>query len=207
MAGGNLDDLEFKLDIDLQKSLSGLRMTVVSLDAVKTSIIAVDPAARRLAASVKDIDFKNLGSSSAKLYSVASAAEGTAEALDKVSTAAHAVESGITSIAFSADTASRASNNLTKVLNTVAGEARLVSTAATGAGSVLRQMSGAILHIAHNIHAVMIVTDLLTTAFAMLMVPVRAVWSVAVAAFDALTMVVSAVLLPVKLLVMGFVGQ
>ena len=206
MAGGNLDDLEFKLDIDLQKSLSGLRMTVVSLDAVKTSIIAVDPAARRLAASVKDIDFKNLGSSSAKLYSVASAAEGTAEALDKVSTAAHAVESGITSIAFSADTASRASNNLTKVLNTVAGEARLVSTAATGAGSVLRQMSGAILHIAHNIHAVMIVTDLLTTAFAMLMVPVRAVWAVAVAAFNALTMVVSAVLLPVKLLVMGFVG-
>jgi tape measure domain-containing protein len=206
MAGGNLDDLEFKLDIDLQKSLSGLRMTVVSLDAVKTSIIAVDPAARRLAASVKDIDFKNLGSSSAKLYSVASAAEGTAEALDKVSTAAHAVESGITSIAFSADTASRASSNLTKVLNTVAGEARLVSTAATGAGSVLRQMSGAILHIAHNIHAVMIVTDLLTTAFAMLMVPVRAVWSVAVAAFNALAMVVSTVLLPVKLLVMGFVG-
>jgi tape measure domain-containing protein len=206
MAGGNLDDLEFKLDIDLQKSLSGLRMTVVSLDAVKTSIIAVDPAARRLAASVRDIDFKNLGSSSAKLYSVASAAEGTAEALDKVSTAAHAVESGITSIAFSADTASRASSNLTKVLNTVAGEARLVSTAATGAGSVLRQMSGAIMHIAHNIHAVMIVTDLLTTAFAMLMVPVRAVWSVAVAAFNALTMVVSAVLLPVKLLVMGFVG-
>jgi hypothetical protein len=77
MAGGNLDDLEFKLDIDLEKSLSGLRMTVVSLNAVKTSIIAVDPAARRLAASVKDIDFKNLGSSSAKLYSVASAAEGT----------------------------------------------------------------------------------------------------------------------------------
>ena len=206
MAGGNLDDLEFKLDIDLEKSLGGLRMAVVSLAAVKTSIDSVDPAARRLAASVKDVDFKNLGSSSAKLYSVASAAEGTAEALDKVSTAAHAVESGITSIAFSADTASRASSNLTKVLNTVAGEARLVSTAATGAGSVLRQMSGAIMHIAHNIHAVMIVTDLLTTAFAMLMVPVRAVWSVAVAAFNALTMVVSAVLLPVRLLVMGFVG-
>ena len=206
MAGGNLDDLEFKLDIDLEKSLGGLRMAVVSLAAVKTSIDSVDPAARRLAASIKDVDFKNLGSSSAKLYSVASAAEGTAEALDKVSTAAHAVESGITSIAFSADTASRASSNLTKVLNTVAGEARLVSTAATGAGSVLRQMSGAIMHIAHNIHAVMIVTDLLTTAFAMLMVPVRAVWSVAVAAFNALTMVVSAVLLPVRLLVMGFVG-
>lgn len=206
MAGGSLDDLEFKLDIDLEKSLGGLRMAVVSLDAVKTSIISVDPAARRLAASVKDIDFKNLGSSSAKLYSVASAAEGTAEALDKVSTAAHAVESGITSIAFSADAASRASNNLTRVLHTVAGEARMVSTVATGAGSVLRQMSGAILHIAHNIHAVMIVTDLLTTAFAMLMAPLRVVWGVAVAAFNTLAMVVSAVLLPVKLLVMGFVG-
>lgn len=206
MAGGSLDDLEFKLDIDLEKSLGGLRMAVLSLDAVKTSIISVDPAARRLAASVKDIDFKNLGSSSAKLYSVASAAEGTAEALDKVSTAAHAVESGITSIAFSADAASRASNNLTRVLHTVAGEARMVSTVATGAGSVLRQMSGAILHIAHNIHAVMIVTDLLTTAFAMLMAPLRVVWGVAVAAFNTLAMVVSAVLLPVKLLVMGFVG-
>lgn len=186
MAGGNLDDLEFKLDIDLEKSLGGLRMAVVSLDAVKTSINLTDPAARRLAASVKDIDFKNLGSSSAKLYSVASAAESTAEAMDKLSTVAHAVESGVTSIAFSADTASRASGNLTKVLSTVAGEARMVSTVATGAGSILRQMSGAILHLAHNIHATMIVTDLLTTAFAMLMVPVKAVWAVAVVAFNAL---------------------
>lgn len=37
MAGGNLDDLEFELDIDLQKSLQGLRDVVAHVDSIKTN--------------------------------------------------------------------------------------------------------------------------------------------------------------------------
>lgn len=37
MAGGNLDDLEFALDIDLQKSLQGLRDVVAHVDGIKTN--------------------------------------------------------------------------------------------------------------------------------------------------------------------------
>jgi len=44
MGSGNLDDLEFALDVDLQKSLEGLREVVSSLDIVKSNVAGLRPS-------------------------------------------------------------------------------------------------------------------------------------------------------------------
>jgi tape measure domain-containing protein len=56
MAGGNLDDLEFALDIDLQKSLQGLRDVVAHVDGIKTNAAGLRSSFDGLNAATLQLD-------------------------------------------------------------------------------------------------------------------------------------------------------
>lgn len=56
MAGGNLDDLEFELDIDLQKSLQGLRDVVAHVDGIKTNAAGLQSSFDGLNAATLRLD-------------------------------------------------------------------------------------------------------------------------------------------------------
>lgn len=261
MSGG-LDDLSFELKAEMDRALADIKSLSAQLSGVYTSVGKINTAfkdvgaaqVRRLADSVRSIDFTNLTGGANSLYSIANAAESAATVMDTVSTSVLAVEHGITAAAFTAtsaattftglgraaagvtsafssctsasrsmtatlqttatasslaapalNSAARASSMLSRTLHTVSGGARVASSVISGAGSVLRSVAGVITHVAHSLHAVLIVTDLLKTAFSILMVPVQMVWSVAVAAFTGLGFALRAVLLPVQLLWSGFV--
>ena len=70
-------------------------------------------------------------------------------------------------------------------------------------GGVLKTTAGGVLHVVHMAHAAHIAVDLLTTAFSMLMVPIRMIGSAAMMVFGMLRSALGTVLLPVKILWAG----
>lgn len=197
---GNIDDLNFELNVDMEASLRSMRQMVSTIDAATLSFREVQPTAQRLADSVKQISFASTAAGADSLYAVASAADRTAAAMDTVATAVEAVEHSVTAVAFSAQSASTTLNVFGKALAGV----RLAGAGIAGLGSVLRQTAGGMLHVAHSVHAVAIVVDLLQTAFTMLMAPLKAVWYMAVTAFRAIAVALDTVLLPVRMVWAGF---
>ena len=197
---GPLDDLDFSITIDLGDAPEKLRQVNASVQQLGVVSQTVMPSTRALAQTVKAIDFSSTTAGADSLYRVASAAGQTADVMDTVSTALDVVETSVTGLAVSTEYAAAVSSTLGRTLHTVAAGAKVSSSAFTGAGTALRTVSSSAMHVAHTMHAAVIVGDLLASAFAMLMVPIRAVWSVGVAAFNALSFVMSTVLFPVRML-------
>ncbi len=101
--------------------------------------------------------------------------------------------------------AASATSSISKSLLLVSSGARVFAGWMTFAGSAVRTVATGISHVAHSIHAVMIIVSLLKTALSMLMVPLRMIGSVAAFAFNAMLFALRTVLLPVKLLWNGMV--
>lgn len=200
---------------DITRSLSGIRPESVMhladkaeeaatyLEAMATAAEVVEHSvsAAAFTAEVASNSFTRMGATAHSL--------GTAFGVIDKSTAA--ATGGLqTLLAVSGKTApalqlaASASGSLAGGLSAVTGAFRLFSVWMTRAGSLTRTVAGGIAHIAHSLHAAMIVASLLRTAFAMLMVPIKALLSVAVAVFHTMQLALRTVLLPVKLLWNGF---
>lgn len=88
-------------------------------------------------------------------------------------------------------------------INSVGSTLILLGGAAGAVGGWFQQLSGSVLHFVHSIHAAQIAADLLSTAFAMLMVPLKMIGSAAVMVFNVMRVALSTVLLPVRILWSG----
>ena len=167
-----------------------------------------------------------LAGSSQSLTALSQRAEAVAESMEVAASAAHLVETNVAAAAFSAElatgtfqqvatvskvtapamqVAANASSRLSRGFLLVAGIARSVGSGMAAAASVTRTFAGGVLHVAHVMHAAILVASLLRTAFAMLMVPIRFIGSAVVFAFNAMLWAMRTVLLPLKLLWNGFV--
>jgi tape measure domain-containing protein len=100
---------------------------------------------------------------------------------------------------------SAATSSLSRSLLLVSGGARAFGAWMSIAGNAARAMATRVSHVAHSMHAAMIIADLLGTALSMLMVPVRMIGSAAVLVFQTLLWAIRTVLLPVKLMWNGFI--
>ena len=86
---------------------------------------------------------------------------------------------------------------------TFGGTAAIVGGKLGAVGGVVKTTAGGVLHLVHMVHAAHIVVDLLSTAFAMLMVPIKMVGSAVLMVFGMMRAVLYTVLLPVKILWAG----
>jgi tape measure domain-containing protein len=251
---GNLDDLEFKLAIDVADTRAALGQVLGSLGDVKTSIGNLAPEYQKIGSAAGLMNVAAVKTGAANLQTLVDRTEMAATVFDQLAVAADVVDSSITGAAFSVELASKglanlstsamivshgfsaidkstsvatnglqtalgasrtaapvlsaaanAGNTLSRSLLMIAGGARYAGGALSAAGSITRVVGGAISHVAHTIHAATMVTDLLASAVSTLMIPLRMIGSIAVAAFNALLLVMRTVLLPLKLLWSGFV--
>ena len=91
-------------------------------------------------------------------------------------------------------------------LQAVASGARFVGSTLGIFSGALRTAAGGVLHLVHTMHAAQIVISLLTTAFRMLLVPLRMIGTAAGFVFRVFVVALRTVLLPVRLLFSAMVG-
>lgn len=251
---GNLDDLEFKLAIDVEDTRAALGQVIGSLGDVKTSIGNLAPEYQKIGAAVGAINLTSIQNGAAGVLRFADNTETAVTVLETMTSVVDAVDAGVTAVAFSADLTAK---SLQRVAGTAAAAGtafgvldRSTSIATTGLQSVValtgqtvpiltrvsqsaatfsgglrsissglsrfstglatiggatKAVTGQFLHVSHVLHATLIVTDLLASAFSVLMMPIKMIGSIAVAAFNTLLLVMRTVLLPLKLLWSGFV--
>jgi len=201
---GSLDDLNFAITISTMDALQSITNLGSGLQTLSKGTRDVTSVASGLSESFRKIQFSNMTSTASGLAAVATAAGNTASVLEGMSAAADMAEQSVTAMAFSAHGANNVFTTLTPTLHKAAGGARMASGAISGTGSALRLGAGAASYLAHAVHGAMIVVSLLGSAFSVLLVPIRAVYSVGVVAFNALAFAMNTVLFPVKLLWAGF---
>jgi tape measure domain-containing protein len=161
------------------------------------------------------------------VHSAAFAAEVGAGTLARMSVAATAASAGLAALDKSvvlatgavgtavtvAGSAAPVFGGLSRTLTIVASSFRTVATFAGLLGSIfstvavfVRGAANGLLHFLHMVHALQIAVDLLSTAFRMLIVPLRWIGQAAVTVFRLMTVALKTVLLPVRLLWAGLSG-
>jgi tape measure domain-containing protein len=251
---GNLDDLEFKLAIDVADTRAALGQVIGSLGDVKTSIGNLAPEYQKIAAAAGSINLTSIQNGASAILNFADRTETAVTVLETMTSVVDTVDAGVTAVAFSADLTSKSLQRvagtaaaagtafgvldrstsvataglqsvvaltgqtvplLTRVsqsaasfsggLRSISSGLSRFSTGLATIGGATKAVTGQFLHVSHVLHATLIVTDLLASAFSVLMMPIKMVGSIAVAAFNTLLMVMRTVLLPLKLLWSGFV--
>ena len=122
-----------------------------------------------------------------------------AGSLGRVGTVATAAGGGVNRLAGVSQVAGRA-------LGTIASGARVVGSTLGLVSGALRTAAGGVLHLVHTMHAAQIVISLLSTAFRMLMVPLRMIGAAAGFVFRVFVVALKTVLLPVRLLFSALIG-
>jgi tape measure domain-containing protein len=180
------------------KLVTTLDSVAAGAEIVETSMMSAAFSADLMAASLS------------KASTVATAAGAAFGVLDK---SASSATSGLTSIGGAAGVAAPVLQRLSTVtqqsafsMRAIASGARVVGGTVGALSSVVRQASAGMLHLVHSIHAAQIFADLLASAFAVLMVPIKMIGAAAGLLFRALTVALNTVLLPVKWLFAGLMA-
>ncbi len=180
------------------KLVTTLDSVAAGAELVETSMMSAAFSADLVAASLS------------KASTVATAAGAAFGVLDK---SASSATSGLTSIGGAAGVAAPVLQRLSTVtqqsafsMRAIASGARVVGGTVGALSSVVRSASAGMLHLVHSIHAAHIFADLLASAFAVLMVPIKMIGAAAGLVFRALTVALNTVLLPVKWLFAGLMA-
>jgi tape measure domain-containing protein len=180
------------------KLVTTLDSVAAGAEIVETSMISAAFSADLVAASLS------------KASTIATAAGAAFGVLDK---SASSATSGLTSIGGAAGSAAPVLQRLSTVtqqsafsMRAIASGARVVGGTVGALSSAVRSASAGMLHLVHSIHAAQIFADLLASAFAVLMVPIRIIGAAASLAFRAMTVALNTVLLPVKWLFSGLMA-
>jgi tape measure domain-containing protein len=140
----------------------------------------------------------------AKMAATASTVSAGVAVLDRATMTATGGIATVTSVAGSAvpvlNTLSGTAASAGTVLRTTAMGARSVASGFALAAGATRGVATGVGHVAHSIHAVMIVSSLLSSALSVIMIPLKAIAVIGAYAFGVLTFALRTVLLPVKLL-------
>lgn len=223
-----LDDLLVKINVDMSPLLAAAPKIDTNLNRMHTAInqinaspIVVVPtsavnaletvemAAHAVSSSMEAAAFSTtLATRSLNtLATVAGAAGSTFSALDRSATIA---TGSLTTVATAAGIVAPALRQAASVTGSVAMAMRSVATGARAFASTvgrlttnLKVVTGAFLHVIHSVHAVQIGVDLLSTAFSILMVPIRMIGAAAVVVFRGFAMLLTAPIRAAGMLVNG----
>lgn len=140
----------------------------------------------------------------AKMAATASTVSAGVAVLDRATMTATGGIGAVSAVAGSAvpvlNTLSGTAASAGTVLRTTAVGARSVASGFALAAGATRTVATSVGHVAHSIHAVMIISSLLSSALSVIMIPLRAIATIGAYAFGVLTFALRTVLLPVKLL-------
>jgi len=197
-------------------TLNGVASQLASSSTLPTKLVttldSVAAGAELVETSMMSAAFSAdlVASSLSKASTVATAAGAAFGVLDK---SASSATSGITSIGSAAGVAAPVLQRLSTVtqqsafsMRAIASGARVVGGTVGALSSVVRSASAGMLHLVHSIHAAQIFADLLASAFAVLIIPIKLIGAVAGLVFRALTIALNTVLLPVKWLFGGLMA-